>query len=905
MNDIVSFGAWLKLRRTALDLTQWDLAERVGCSREAIQKIESGTRRPSRQIAELLIACLDIPPEERPTFVRWARLGPEAAPPELPRASTPPSTTVASVEAIVPTPPSNLPAPLTSLIGRDEEVEAVRRSLLRDEVRLLTLVGPPGIGKTRLSIAVAARLAEHFRDGVYFVALDTVNDTQLVIAAIGKSLGLKPSEKQSIVEAVTGYLHDKQILLVLDNFEQVLDAGHQILQLLSACPGLKALVTSREPLHAYGECRFQVPPLELPDRQRLPDRDVLAGLASIALFTQRAQARKPDWLSSPAHIGTIAAICLHLDGLPLAIELAAARIEDLAPEQILAGLGDRLKLLKGDLRYLPPRQQTLRGAIDWSYHLLTVGEKTLFRRLSVFVGGCNLAAVQAVCNANLPFEVPEGLAALVTKSLLYREVGVEGEPRWRVLESIREYAREKLEVSGEALTIHRTHAAYYATLAEAAEPKLRGAEQLAWLDRLENEHENLRAAFEWSLRDRAYDAQESVRLTGALYPFWKRRAHWSEGRDWLKRALAQSADSQVTRERVKALNAAVLLAADQADTEPAWQLAQDNLALSRELGDVGSIARSLNSLGFLLWKKKDFAAARASCERALRLCCELGDRLTVADSLHNLSHIAINQGDYETAQIYCSEAATIYREVEDEIGLDDALGDLGLVAYLRDDHATARPYLEESLARFRRAASVPGVVSALNRLGDLARCQGDYAQAERLYAECVALYRDSGDKDEFPSLLHNLAYAVLHRGDCAQALGLFNAGLAIQHEMGNQAGIVECLAGIASVVIAQGKAQQGAQLLSAVEVLREASGSAWWPADRIEYEHSLALLHQSLSERALAAAWDEGRGRPWEEAVADVLPINAQHFSRSHTVNCPLNAGDRTIEVAGTFEETG
>ena len=268
----------------------------------------------------------------------------------------------------------------------------MRRSLLRDEVRLLTLVGPPGIGKTRLSIAVAARLSAHFRDGMSFVALDTVNDAQLVIATIGRSLGLKPSEKQPMAEAVAGYLRDKQLLLVLDNFEQVLDAGPEVLQLLSACPDLKALVTSREPLHAYGECRFQVPPLELPDRQRLPDLDVLAGLASVVLFTQRAQARKPDWVLTLENARTIAAICLHLDGLPLAIELAAARIEDLAPEQILAGLGDRLRLLKGDLRYLPPRQQTLRGAIDWSYHLLTIGERTLFRRLGVFVGGCSLGS---------------------------------------------------------------------------------------------------------------------------------------------------------------------------------------------------------------------------------------------------------------------------------------------------------------------------------------------------------------------------------------------------------------------------------------------------------------------------------------------------------------------------------
>ncbi len=474
------FSRWLKQRRTALDLTQWDLAARVGCSREAIQKIEAGTRRPSKQIAELLTASLELSPEERPAFARWARLGPEAAPPNLSLAAA----SAAPAAPVAPVPPSNLPAPLTALIGRDLEVEAVRRTLLRNEVRLLTLTGPPGIGKTRLGIAVAARLAASFRDGVYFVPLDRVNDVPLVIAAIAKCLGLKPSGKQSVVEAVARHLRDRQLLLVLDTFEQVLDAGPQVLQLLGACPGLKVLVTSREPLHAYGECRIQVPPLALPDPKCLPDPDALGCLASVVLFIQRAQARKPDWSLTPHNAGAIAAICLHLDGLPLAIELAAAQIEDLTPEQILAGLGDRLKLLQADLRYLPPRQQTLRGAIDWSYQLLAPGERTLFRRLGVFAGSFSPAAVQAVCNANhdLPFAPQVGIATLNSKSLLYRAARVDGEPRWRMLESISAYARARLDASREAPEIYRLHAEYCVTAACARGELGEGTFQQAWAE---------------------------------------------------------------------------------------------------------------------------------------------------------------------------------------------------------------------------------------------------------------------------------------------------------------------------------------------------------------------------------------------------------------------------------------
>jgi predicted ATPase/DNA-binding XRE family transcriptional regulator/Tfp pilus assembly protein PilF len=848
MSQEVAFNHWLKLRRITLDLTQWDLAERVGCSREAIQKIEAGTRRPSKQIAELLVACLEVPPEERFAFVRWARAGPEAAPPKLSLASASPplpfATSTAPVESAS---PSNLPAPLTSLIGRDEEVAAVRRSLLRDEVRLLTLVGPPGIGKTRLGIAVATHIASHFRDGVNFVALDTVNDTRHVIAAIGKSLGLKPGEKQPVAEAVAGYLRNKQILLVLDNFEQVLDAGPEVIQLLSACSGLKVLVTSREPLHAYGECRFQVPPLDLPDRQRLPDLEVLASLASVVLFTQRAQALKPDWILTPTDARTIAAICLHLDGLPLAIELAAAQMEDLAPEQILAGLGDRLKLLKGDLRYLPPRQQTLRGAIDWSYHLLTIGERSLFRRLGVFVGGCSLAAMQAVCNANqdLPFGPQEGLAALSSKSLLYREIGVDDEPRWRMLESIREYARERLETSGEASQIHRLHAEYCVALAEAARPQLFGSEQAKWLARLEQDHDNIRTALAWST-DHHHDATEiALRLSAAQAKFWYMHGHAGEGRRWLQAALelpvpssvqdgsapCQTETSRYGTWRAKVLRASGALAFMEGDYETSRSHNQAALLLAQQTGDRANVAACLVNLGTTASYAGEYAQARVLLAQALSLGRELGDQPVIMLSLDNLGHGAMVQGDNTSARSFLCESLALERELGDRYSMAYTLVDLAGIAIEEQDYKDADQLLEESLVIMREIADDGGVGRCLAQFANLARARCNYQKAGELYKE----------------------------------------GLVLSRKVGDRAGGMDALRQQAELYMCLGQVVKAVRLWSVTETLGQAVGAPIRPSDRPHYEQAMAQARAQLREAAFEQAWAGGKAMNFEQAVDFVL----------------------------------
>ncbi len=865
MNDEVSFGHWIRRRRKSLDLTQKQLAQRVGCATATIVKIEADERRPSRETAQLLAERLEIPLEERAQFIRVARgeLRVAALASPVTDATTIPQPVSASSA-------SHLPAPLTPLIGRERELAAIHQMLHDPHCRLLTLTGPGGIGKTRLALETASQIASHaataeeylFADGIHFVSLAPIGSVEFVVPAVAEAIGLVPSGSGDLQLQLINYLRPRQMLLVIDNFEHLLDSAGTLAEILRHAPAIRVLVTSRERLNLQGEWVFEVQGLPIPPEYQA---DRLGTYSAVTLFLQCAQRVRPGFSLTPDECPPIVQICRLVEGMPLGIELAAAWVRVLSCAEIAQEIQRNLDFLTTAARDVPERHRSLQATMEHSWNLLSFDERGVLSRLSVFRGSFHREAAEQVAGATLSL-----LSALVDKSLLQRlDAG-----RYDLHELIRQYTQEQLMKAGDFHDARDQHLMFFLKFAEEAEPKLREAEQLIWLDRLENEHENLRIALEWSLRDQSLHARESLRLAGALHLFWKRRALWGEGRDWLKRALAQSADLQVAQERVKALNAAVLLAADQADTKPAWQLAQENLALSRELKDAGSIARALNSLGFVLWKKKDFASARASCEEALRLCRELGDRFAVADSLHNLSHIAINQSDYEAAQVYCRQAAAIYRELGDDIGFDDALGDLGLVAYLRNDYAAARPYLEESLARFRRVASVPGVVSALNRLGDLARCQDDYAQAEMLYAECLALYRDLGDKDEFPGLLHNLAYAVQQRGDYVQSLALFKEGLAIQRETGNQAGIAECLAGVAGVLAAQGQAERGARLLGAAEALREAVGATLWPANRIEHDRSLAVLHESLDETTFAAAWAAGRSVPTDRAVAEALEQN-------------------------------
>ena len=858
-----SFGNWVRHRRKTLDLTQQQLAKRVGCSISLIFKIESDERRPSRQISELLAECLEIPLDQRALFLKVARQ----------------EKGIQNLESIPvsPTQPfplmtdqfkSNLPLPTTSLIGREHEVAMVVQQLLDPACRLLTLTGPGGVGKTRLALEVAHRLRDEFQQGVYFVPLVGITSADFIFPAIADSLGFGVANVGDVKTQLCHFLHGKNILLVLDNLEHLMDGVQLLCELLASASEIKIFTTSREPLNLRPEWTFNVQGLPIPSSI---SRDNWESNSAAALFMQRARQARLDFSPVDADLPYIERICQLVEGSPLGLELAAAWVRTLSCREIAREIETNLDFLMSARRDLPQRHHSMRAVFDYSWNLLSTKEQHVMMRLSVFRGGFTRDAAAQVGSASLPI-----LSALVDKSL----VRYNASHRYDLHELIRQYARGWLIRSGDFEDARYQHLRFFLALVEEGRQKVSGAEQILWLDRLEEDHDNLRAALEWALMSEETNPKASVnretpavkdalRLAGELHVFWKRRSHWGEGREWLQRALAQCTCLPCTPERLIALNAAALLAVEQADTRSASDYAEQNLTLSQQVGDSRILATAFNTLGMVRWKQKKYAEARTLCEQGLALFRELGDRFGVADSLHSLGHITVNQNDIEAAQSYLNESLVISQEIENKIGYVEALGDLGLVAYLKRDYSVAQLHLEESLKLFQEANLLPGVVSAVNRLGDLARCQGDYQKAEQLYQQGLALYREMGDLDEIPSMLHNLGYTAQHRNEPLQALALFREALSIQHKMGNQAGIAECLMGLAGVFAQQGQAQRGVRLLGASETLRTKVGSSLWPANCVEYDRIHARLKELLDQQAFAAAWEEGQSLAIEQAIAE------------------------------------
>lgn len=640
--------------------------------------------------------------------------------------------------------PSNLPLQLTPFIGRQREVAAASHLLRREEVRLLTLTGPGGTGKTRLALHVAEMVSEDFERGVYFVSLASVSDFRLIAPTIAGTLKVKERPGQPLLDTLQDYLHDKKMLLVVDNFEHLTDGAVTISELLGACPNLKVLVTSRGVLNLLGEYDYPVPPLEVPDPTQLPNLDALTENDAVALFVDRARAVKPAFSLTNENASAVAEICRRLDGLPLALELAAARIRLLPPPALLARLSSRLKLLIGGARDAPARQQTLRGTIDWSYSLLNAAEQRLLAEVGVFGGGCSLEAAEAVCTSEGSFEVLEGIGSLVEKSLL-RQVG-ENAPRFLMLETIREYALEQLEASGEAEHARERHAAFYLNLVEQGPGVVtwpHGTEQVQWFDRLEAEHHNLRGALEWFLQHG--DLERELRLAVALRHFWHAHAHFGEGRRWLEIGLAH-VDAVSVPVRITALNAAGSLAMIQGDQTRAVALMEELLPLTRKWNDSSGTIGALTVLGMTAVQRGDHEQATRCLEECVTLARADGSRFTVAHALYNLGLAKSEEGIYAEALALIEEALAACRETGDTFWAMNATGSLGYIALLEGRYQPAQGLLQEYLEMAHRFEDRANVAAGLEGLAAHAAAEGQLERAAHLFAAAESLRHEIGSR---------------------------------------------------------------------------------------------------------------------------------------------------------------
>jgi predicted ATPase/DNA-binding winged helix-turn-helix (wHTH) protein len=733
--------------------------------------------------------------------------------------------------------PPNLPVQRTGFVGREKEVAAVKELLLRQDVRLVTVTGPGGIGKTRLAVQVASGLIERFPGGTHFVSLSTLSDPGLIASVIVQTLGIREAGGQSPLEILKENLQAASrapMLLLLDNFEHLVQAVPTVAELLSVAPNLKILVTSRAALHVYGEHEFPVPPLALPDSGSMP-LEVVSQYPAVALFVQRAVAAKPDFELNRGNAPAVTEICARLDGLPLAIELAAARVKVLSPSSLRTRLTSRLQLLTGGARDMPHRHQTLRAAMDWSYDLLSAAEQKLFRRLSVFVGGCTLEGAEAVCDTkgDLDLDLLDGMASMVDKSLAQQVEQAQGESRFVMLETIREYALEKLEASGEEALTKRAHAAYCLVLAEEQAAEQCGAKEAERLERFALEHDNLRAGLEWLTE--TGDAAWGLRLGAALFRFWEMSEYLTEGRGRLGKLLEMAGAAVPTKARARALFAAGVLATGQGDYASADALISESLDIARQLGDKQGAAVSLNALAVSGRDRGDVPGARSLFEESLVLWRELGDQKAVARSLSNLANIVKLQGDNAHARSLYAECLSIFRDLGDWTGVAWSMNYQGDVARDQGDSAAARTLYEQGLAIFRELDDRWGVAGTLADLGSLAREQGNYPTAHSMYRESIRLFQ----------------------------------------ELDHKRGIARLLEYFACSAAAQLEAERSLRLAGAAAALRQNIGAPLTPAEQAKLEASLHPARQALANTVGVTAWLEGRALPVEKAIEEALMPDA------------------------------
>ena len=831
-----TFGRLLQRSRMAIGLSQAELADHAGVSRRAISDLERGAHvHPYPATVRRLAAALHLDAADLTALLGARR---SAARPAAPTPTTQPT-------ASRPAERRRLPEPPTALFGRERELVDIERRLLAPDVRLLTLTGAGGCGKTRLALAVARALGERFAGRVFFVDLASLRDPVDVIPTIAAVLGVPEERSQSHLIRLQQRLGTHPVLLLLDNFEQVLAAAPEIAELLAACPDLKVLVTSRTTLRLRWSHDVVVLPLDVPAAAHLTDLAVLAAIPSVALFMDRATAVCPDLRLTADTAAAIALICQRLDGLPLALELAAARTALLSPHALARRLDRRLPLLTGGPHDLPARQQTLRATLAWSYGLLAPREQRLFRSLSVFAGGGRLEQVEAVCQeaGELDADMLAGVASLVDSHLVRRDLSPDGEPRLWMLETIGEFALEQLAAAGELETIGRRHALAMVRHAEAVEPSLLNNQRMAAVERLVPEEANLRAALGWLVDH--HEAELACRLAGALTWWWYPLGRVREGQAWADRALGSRASPEPSAVRAKALFTAGVLALF--------------------LGDI--------------------PVARCRLDDCLSLSAELGNDITVARVQIYLG-MAMAVSDAVSARVMQDQALVVFRRHRDAPWTALTLLSSGVRAFAVGEVDAAHALFEESLGIFQQLDDATMTAEALNKLGDVARARGDYGHAATHYRASLALLRTQPGGSGVPGILHNLGYVAWHRGEYRQAIASFADALALFRANGDQRGAAECLIGVANVTVALGQHAAAVRLFGAAEAALEAMGAVLSPSNVAAYERSLATARSHLSNARFVQTLTAGRAMSLDQACAAASAVG-------HTLPGPPHRQDR------------
>lgn len=799
----------------------------------------------------------------------------------------------------------NLPSQTASFIGREEECAELARLLSQPDVRLVTLTGAGGCGKTRLALQLCSNCIEEFADGACFVQLDAITDRELVGSAIAQALHLREGGERPIWEVLHAYVRDKSLLLALDNFEQVMDAATSVAGLINSST-IKVLVTSREPLHLYGEREYPVPSLDVP--KSTDARDVSSSSAS-RLFVERAQAADPRFELTAGNASSIAEICKRLDGLPLAIELAAARVRLLSPQAMLDRLDSRLGILTGGARDLPERQRTMRGAIDWSYALLSESECALFRWLGVFSGGFTLDAAEEVCGFDVDHDVLSGLSSLLNKSLVRRDAAAEGAPRFVMLGTIREYALERLELSGELPSLRERHAAWALRLAELVGAEMHGPRQLASLARCEDDHDNFRAALAWFAER---DGIEVLQLAEALAPFWRLHSHLSEGRQWLAHGLALAGPSSGPALRCRALlwngqltgdagdygraeelftqAADLAITADDAAlrgricAELAWMSivrgnisdavagCQEAVELLRTTTDYGGLGDALHTLGHAQGDATGLESARPAWDESLRLFRRIGDGWSQAQLLKDLGLIACRSGDHSAAAELYEESLVLLREIGDKYHLADTLMRLGELALFTGESARAVERFLEALSIARDVGNETAIIEGLMRYAEASETEGDYLAAGLLLEEALEIARRLSHERLVAAALHNLAYVALNAGDAVRAQLLLSECTAIHRSLERDVEVALDLAAFGALALVRRRYAEAARLFGASDAIVGDSGVMLRRVDRLEFvvgqQERITSLRAMLGDDAFAREWRAGRSLSQEEALA-------------------------------------